>query len=76
MAARAQAGEAARVEHAETDENASGRRNVPRIPAKPGSGENERRRGNANVRIPAKPGTGEKERRRVDVDATEDTAEG
>ena len=48
-----------RVEHAETNENASGRRNVSRIPAQPDTGEKYRKRGDADATGDTAEGEGE-----------------
>ena len=47
-AARTRAKESGRDENTEQKENAPGRRDTLRIPAQPGTGERERRRGDAD----------------------------
>ena len=58
-AARVQAGETKGVAHVETDEKASGQRNVPRIPVQLDTGEKDRRRGDADAARATKDGEGE-----------------
>ena len=48
-----------RAEHTESNANAQVRRNVPRIPPHPGTGENERKRGNADATGDTVEGEGE-----------------
>ena len=47
------------VAHAEKDENASGQRNVPRMPAQPYTGEKDRRKGDADATGATTEGEGE-----------------